>query len=64
LSGLGTRDAGAGQGRVEGRGELPGTVAEEELEIRSAAAEVQQQIATCWVVHGPSGFAVTPRIWT
>src|ERR1700730_5729741 len=38
-------DAGAGQDRVKGRGELPGTVAYEELEVRSVVAEVHQQIA-------------------
>jgi hypothetical protein len=38
-------DAGAGQDRVKGRGELPGTVADEELEVCSVVAEVRPQIA-------------------
>jgi len=38
-------DAGAGQDRVKGCSELPGTVADEELEVRSVVAEVHQQIA-------------------
>jgi hypothetical protein len=33
-------DAGAGQGRVEGVGELPGPVADQEPEVRGVVAEV------------------------
>jgi hypothetical protein len=38
-------DAGAGQDRVKGRGELPSTVADEESEVRGVVAEVHQQVA-------------------
>lgn len=38
-------DAGAGQDRVEGFGELPGPVAEQEPEVGGAVTEVHQQIA-------------------
>ena len=38
-------DAGAGQDGVEGHGELPGPVAEQEPEVRGAVAEIHQKIA-------------------
>ena len=38
-------DAGAGEGRIEGFGELPGAVPDQEPEVRGAAAEVHQEIA-------------------
>jgi hypothetical protein len=38
-------DADAGQGGVEGHGELPGPVAEQEPEVCGAAAEIHQEIA-------------------
>jgi len=38
-------DTGAGQDRVEGIGELPGAVADQEPEVRNAAAEVHQEVA-------------------
>jgi hypothetical protein len=38
-------DACAAQGRVEGIGELPGTVADQELEVRGAVTEVHQEVA-------------------
>jgi hypothetical protein len=37
-------DARAGQDRVEGRGELPGPVADQEPEARGAVAEVHQEV--------------------
>jgi hypothetical protein len=37
-------DTGAGQGRVESAGELPGAVADQELEVRGAIAEVHQEV--------------------
>jgi hypothetical protein len=38
-------DAGAGQERVEGRGELPGPVPDQESEVRGAIAEIHQEVA-------------------
>ncbi len=38
-------DAGAGQHLVKGCGELPGTVADQEPEVRGVVAEVHQEIA-------------------
>ena len=38
-------DAGAGQGRVGGFGELPGPVADQEPECRGPLTQVQQEIA-------------------
>jgi hypothetical protein len=57
-------DADAGQQRVQGRGELPGPVPDQESEVRGAIAESINRLRICCVVHGPSGFAVTPRICT
>ena len=37
-------DTGAGQDRVEGVGELPGAVADQEPEVGGAVAEVQQKV--------------------
>jgi hypothetical protein len=54
-------DTGTGQGRIEGLCELPSPVAYQEPEIFGAVTEVPQEVPICWVVHGPSGFAVTPR---
>jgi hypothetical protein len=56
-------DSAASQERVEGRGELPGSVADQETR-KSAAGSPRsiKGLRICWVVHGPSGFAVTPRI--
>ena len=45
-------DTGIGQDRVERGAELPGPVPDKEPEVGGAIAEV----------HGPSGFAVTPRM--
>jgi hypothetical protein len=44
-------DAGAGQDRVKGCSELPGPVADEELEVRGVVAEVHQQITD--LLHSP-----------
>jgi hypothetical protein len=49
------RDAGAGQGRAGGAGELPGPVADQEPEVLGVIAEVHQELRICWLVHGPSG---------
>jgi hypothetical protein len=57
-------DTGAGQGRVEGCGELPGPVADEEPEVGGVIAEVHQGLRICCVLHSPSGCAVTPRMRT
>jgi hypothetical protein len=38
-------DTGAGQGRIERCGELPGPVADQEPEVRGVIAEVHQEIA-------------------
>ena len=45
-------DTGTGQGRVEGVGELPGPVADQEPEGRGAIAEVHQEIAD--LLGGPA----------
>jgi hypothetical protein len=37
-------DTGVGQGRVESAGELPGAVADQELEVRGAIVEVHQEV--------------------
>ena len=56
-------DAGIGQDRVEVLRELPGAAADQETEALSAVTEVRQErLRICWVVHGPSGCAVIPRI--
>jgi hypothetical protein len=47
-------DAGVGHG-VQGVGELPGPVPNQDLELQSAAADVNDQIAELLVVHGPFG---------
>ena len=57
-------DTGAGQDRVEGRGELPGPVADQEPEAAAPAPRSIRRLRICWVVHGPSGWAVTPRMCT
>jgi len=44
-------DASAGQDRIKGSSELPGTVADKKLEVRSVVAEVHQQIAD--LLSGP-----------
>jgi hypothetical protein len=36
-------------------GELPGAVADQEPEVPGVITEVHQEIAICWLVHGPSG---------
>jgi hypothetical protein len=46
--GVGAR---AGQGRVEGSGELPGAVADQEPEVRGAVTKVHQEIAD--LLRGP-----------
>src|SRR5215831_8272620 len=58
------RDADAGQSRVEGVGKLPGAVADQEPEVRGPVTESMSKLRICWVVHGPSGWAVTPRMCT
>jgi len=50
--------------RVEGSGELPGPVADQEPEARGAVTEIHQEIPDLLTVHGPPGFAVTPRMCT
>jgi hypothetical protein len=44
-------DAAAGQDRVEGRGELPGPVADQEPEARGPVTEIHQEIAD--LLRGP-----------
>jgi len=48
-------DAGAGQDRVEGRGELPSPVADEEPEVRGAVAEIHQRLRICDDQRVPAG---------
>jgi hypothetical protein len=57
-------DTGSGEDRVEGCGELPRPVADQEPEVRGAVAEAVRRLRICWVVQGPSGWAVTPRMCT
>ncbi len=57
-------DADASQERVEGPGELPGPIPEQEPEVSSATAEIIKRLRICCVVQGPSGFAVIPRLCT
>src|ERR1700733_7773579 len=57
-------DAGGGKDRVERVGELPGPVAGREAEVGGAVAEVHQGWRACWVVRGPPGWAVIPRMCT
>jgi len=54
-------DNGIGQDCVKRYGELPGPVADKEPEVRGAITQIHQQVRICCTVHGPSGFAVTPR---
>ena len=46
-------DTGAGQDRVEGAGELPGTVADQEPEVGGAVAEVHQEVPDLLGGPGP-----------
>ena len=57
-------DTSTGQDRVKRRGELTGPVADEEPEVCCAITEIHHKVAICCVVHGPSGFAVIPRMCT
>jgi hypothetical protein len=57
-------DAGAGQGRVERFGELPGAVADQEPEVGGPVAEVHQEVADLLHSPRPSGLVVTPRMCT
>jgi hypothetical protein len=49
-------DARAGQGRIEGCGELPGPVADQKPEARGAVTEVHQEIAD--LLGGPQPIRV------
>jgi hypothetical protein len=51
------RDAGAGRARVEGVGELPGAVADQEPEVRGVIAQVHQEIAD--LLGGPRSVRVS-----
>jgi hypothetical protein len=55
-------DTGIDQYRVERRRDLTGPIANEEPEPADVFAEIYQQVAACWVVQGPSGCPVTPRM--
>jgi len=55
-------DARIGQHRVERGRELSGPIADQESEPPDVLAEVHDEVAACWVVQGPSGCAVTPRM--
>src|SRR4051812_15673990 len=57
-------DGGIGQYGVEGCGELPAAVADQEFELVGAFTEVHEQILACCAVQSPSGLAVTPRMCT
>ena len=55
-------DTRIGHHRVEGSRELSGPIADQESEPPDVLAEVHDEVAACWVVQGPSGCAVTPRM--
>ncbi len=57
-------DAGVGEDRVEGRGELPGPVADQEVEVGRPVTEVHQEVPD--LLGGPRSVrvAVTPWTWT
>jgi len=57
-------DTSVGQDCVERFGELSGPVANQEPEARGAITQILTRLRICWAVHGPSGFAVTPRMCT
>ena len=57
-------DAGAGEDSVEGGGELASAVADEESEGGGAVVEVVSRLRACWVVQGPAGWLVAPRMCT
>jgi hypothetical protein len=56
-------DARACEDSVEGLGELPGAVAEQEPEVRCAVAEVHHEVADLLGGPWPFGSAVTLRMW-
>jgi hypothetical protein len=45
---------------VEGGSELGISVADQELELLGAVAEVDEQVRACWVTQAPVGWAVIP----
>jgi hypothetical protein len=53
-------DIGAGEHGVEGGSELGISVADQELELLGAVAEVDEQVRACWVTQAPVGWAVIP----
>ena len=57
-------DTGTGQDCVKRRGELPGPVTDQEPETGGAITQIHEGLRICCTVHGPSGFAVTPRMCT
>ena len=56
-------DTGIGQDRVKRRAELPGSVTDQERKPGTIPRSISR-LRICWTVHGPSGFAVTPRMCT
>ncbi len=54
-------DTGPGQYCAERLGELSGPVADQEPEACGAITQTISRLRICCTVHGPSGFAVTPR---
>ena len=57
-------DARIRQHRVERRRELTGAIADEEPEPGARSPRSMTRLRACWVVHGPSGWPVTPRTCT
>jgi hypothetical protein len=57
-------DVGAGEYSVEGGGVLGISVADQELELLGAVAEVHEQVAGLLVTHAPVGRAVIPAMCT
>ena len=60
--GLDHLDTGICQHFVERGRELSGAIADEEPEPPGVFAESMTRLRACWVVQGPSGCAVTPRM--
>ena len=52
------------QDRIERRRELTSPIADEEPKPSDVLPEIHQQVAGLLVVHGPSGWAVTPSTCT
>ena len=57
-------DPGAGDDGVERGGELAGAVAHEERKVAARSSRFISRLRACWVVQGPVGWLVVPRMCT